>query len=137
MSKKKVLSEIKEFREAFNKIKPEEFYFDQFVKELNEDRTCGTVCCLWGWIPQIAPEIAARYDLKYDYFKITDMSHTPHVLNWPYKIISYLFYPNAILSPFTVVDKDSSLSDVLQAWDKVIDTLENTTRLDYYFKTKL
>lgn len=93
MTKEEVLIEIKEFRETFNKIKPNKFYFGRFVTEFNRDRTCGTVCCLWGWIPQIAPDIARRYMIYYDFFKITDISVDPMILKWPRKIIYYLFYP--------------------------------------------
>jgi len=133
MSKKKVLLEIKEFREAFNTIKPEQFYFGAFVNEYNKERNCGTICCLWGWIPQIAPEIAARYNLYYDSAKRTDMSESPDILSWPINIKKYLFYPGKFLQGFIALDNDISLSDMLKAWDDVIDTLENTTKLDHLF----
>lgn len=133
MNKEEILSEIKEFREAFNKIKPDQFYFGNFVNEYSADRTCGTVCCLWGWIPQIAPEIASRYNLYYDLFRISDMSQTPNILNWPNMLMKYLFYPNYRLSDFDFHDEETSLSKILKDWDDVIFALEKTERLDYLF----
>lgn len=133
MSKKKVLLEIKEFREAFNKIEPTKFYFNQFVREYNDVKKCGTICCLWGWIPQIAPEIADRYKLYYNPNRIIYMSESPHILHWPVRLRTYLFFPNKVLSLFNELNGDSSLSEVLKAWDDVIDTLENTKKLDHLF----
>jgi len=133
MSKEKILLEIKEFRKAFNKIKPEQFYFDLYVKEFNEDLTCGTVCCLWGWVPQIAPKIAQRYDLYYDPKACTNLSNTPSIIDWPFKIRSYLFYPNNTLLECTRLDENATLTDVLKGWDEVIAILEKTERLDYLF----
>jgi len=133
VAKQEVLLEIKEFREAFNKIKPEQFYFGDFVRDYSPDRTCGSICCLWGWIPQIAPEIATRYNLYYDFFSISDMSESPNVLRWPKKISSYLFCPHKHLLDFKRLDADTSLPMVLKAWDEVISTLEKTNFLDDLF----
>lgn len=134
MTKKEVLIEIKEFRKSFNKIKPEQFYFGRFVTKHNEDRTCGTVCCLWGWIPQIAPKIAKRYMIYYDFFKITDMSNNPECLLWPSAIIDYLFYPEKSLVKLPLLFSNTDLAEVLKAWDSVIHILENTKKLDHLFK---
>ena len=133
MNKENVLLEIKEFREAFNKIKPEEFYFGSFVKEFDLQHNCGTVCCLWGWIPKIAPEIAVRYKIYYDQYRLTTMSESPLVLQWPIRITKYLFYPGHVLQGFIALENDISLPDMLKAWDDVIFALEKTDRLDYLF----
>lgn len=133
MTKQEVLLEIKEFREAFNKIKPEQFYFGLFVSEVDLEHNCGTVCCLWGWIPQIAPDIAERYKLYYDLHFITSLSTTPDILHWPTDIKNYLFYPGKVLFGFMPLSHKISLPDMLEVWDKVITTLETTERLDYLF----
>lgn len=133
MTKQEVLLEIKEFREAFNKIKPEQFYFGLFVSEVDLEHNCGTVCCLWGWIPQIAPKIAERYKLYYDQTRLTNMSESPDILKWPPHIKKYLFFPGYILRGCSTLEVDISLPDMLKAWDEVITILETTERLDYLF----
>ena len=133
MTKQEVILEIKEFREAFNKITPEQFYFDQYVKEFDLENNCGTVCCLWGWIPKIAPKIAEKYDLYYDKKALTNLSNTPNVLYWPYKIKDYLFYPYNTLLECPQLEDNATLIDVLKGWDEVIAILENTSTLDHLF----
>lgn len=133
MSKEKVLAEIKEFREAFNKIKPDQFEFRTYVSEFNEDMTCGTICCLWGWIPAIAPDIAERYDLYYDPKAHINLSQSPAILTWPFFIRNYLFMPNNPLDNLKYVSSNASLSEVLEAWDNVIAILENTEEFDHLF----
>ena len=133
MIKQEVLLEMKEFREAFNKIMPEQFYFDMYVKEFDLENNCGTVCCLWGWIPKIAPKIAEKYDLYYDKKALSNLSNTPSVLYWPYKIKDYLFYPHNTLLECPQLEDNATLIDVLKGWDEVIAILENTTTLDHLF----
>jgi hypothetical protein len=133
MSKEKVLAEIKEFREAFNKIKPDQFEFDTYVSKFNDDLTCGTICCLWGWIPQIAPEIAERYDLYYDPKGAINLSQSPSILTWPYLIRSYLFLPEHKVSNLKYLQSNAELSEVLEAWDNVIAILEKTDQFDFLF----
>ena len=137
MTKQETLTEIKMFRELWNQIKPKEFYFGNFVKEFDKDRSCGTVCCLWGWMPKLKPEYGVEWvDDDYDY----DINYSPdRCLNWHSLLIDYLFFPEQALLliyglKLPILKENSRLSTVLKAWDKVINLLENTDKLDFLFK---
>ena len=148
--KQETIKELEYLRTLWNEIKEEQFRFDKFVSIYNREAHCGTVCCLFGWMPKLAPE----YDVVWMDNNEIHLSAIPSdVFNWPYELIESLFYgggavdsliggimsnsdkKEAIEFLINTLDnmRSNNLSQVLQIWDTIIEKLKTTNTLDPLF----
>lgn len=137
MNKQEIIKEIKHRLELYKTLKPEEFYFGDFVTEYNKENHCGTICCLWGWEPRLTGVVKWEYKTLLGKHSINYSALS--ILDWGYDFVMYLYYP--VIQP--IADKvgikltsNSSLPEVLSAWEKVIELLETGDSLDQFLNLR-
>ncbi len=131
MKKAKILEEMKAALERYRTIKEEEFDFSYFVSNFDPLQKCGTICCLWGWEPRFGVLEEVKWCHKgLDSLDIL-ISPTQY-LGWG-NIVRYLYFPSYTLLPKNLPElrESSTLQEVLQAWELVIEKIGSGDTLDH------
>ena len=139
MKREDILSEMKAALARYRTIEEDQFYFGKFVISFDNTNNCGTTCCLWGWEPKFKVLPVEWIALSY-----SKIDKTPEeIFNWG-EIIDYLYYSSSESSTFLTHDEKpyeitgyylspkASLKFVLAAWEKTIELIETTHKLDQF-----
>lgn len=120
----------------------EEFFFGNFVKKFDEEKKCGSICCIVGWYPRFygentkifwnpATNNIALQGVKFD--AATMLSDLYNYLvefhGIKEEVITYLFNPvhsaEKIQTKNNIIKRNlhtnSSLEDVIKGWQNVSD----------------
>ena len=132
--------------EKVKTLKEEQFRFEEWITEFDEEKSCGTVCCIVGWMPQWFPNCGIKYMYEYGYLELCVedeidsyeriMSHLSTLLGIPLNVVEYLFAGKQKPSEdLPKLNLNSSLSAVIEAWEKTIKWLKIQDSLFKYSLT--
>ncbi len=133
MKKAKILEEMKAALERYRTLKEEEFNFADFVTYFDHQKKCGTICCLWGWEPSFGVLKDVKWKRSQWNYARMRTTVSPNTY-WGWGVItSYLYFPSYTLLPKNLPElrESSTLQEVLQAWESVIEKIESGDTLDH------
>lgn len=117
----RTLSKIKDLKE-------EEFKFDLEITKSKD--TCGTVCCIMGWLPKFFPEMDFTWKEYTGFKKLVVFynnqplytSNLKEIYGLDSKDVSYLFTgePHSD-TRLPGINSNSNLKEVTEAWEKFIE----------------
>lgn len=124
------IENLEKILERVKTLKPEQFNFESYVTEFDEEKGCGTVCCIAGYLPQWFPNCGLSYKNRWEEMTIVSQDHdiTTHLkilVGLPYDWINYLFYGKSCpVDSLPQLKITSSLEEVMDAWEKTIEYLK-------------
>ena len=124
---------LKKLVAGLRTLHPSGFNYTMYVTEWDRKHECGTVCCVWGWMPKFVPEAGVKWDLGL----FSTMSKFPdEVLEINKGLILFMFLgedlPTELGEHDFILfgdDFDSTLKQVINRIDFVIEYLENETKV--------
>lgn len=137
MKKEQIIQEMEAALERYKTIKQDEFDFGAFVSR--QENNCGTICCLWGWEPKFGVLENVKWENDGGIFTVNLKPVAE--LDWGRNIIYYLYYDwstnyyiAAKIAKITKITltNNSTLIEVLSAWEKVIELLKTGDKLDEF-----